>query len=418
MNIKKVIENQAQDASLAAAKLGCISTEKKNKALSLLAERLVNSTSMILRENDKDIKAARDKDYSAAFVDRLKLSEERIKKMAAALKEVIDLEDPVGNIIKMWKRPNGLKIGQMSVPLGVIGIIYESRPDVTVEASALCLKAGNSVILRGGSSAYNSNKILSRIIKEAIADAGLPSSSIQFIDTVKRKAVDILFKLNKYIDVLIPRGGRNLIKKVVNESRIPVIETGLGNCHIYVDCTADIEMALNIVDNAKTSRPAVCNAAESLLIHKNIAEQFLPVLKERFNEKGVEIRGDEKTLKILPGVKKAAAEDWYREYLDYIMSVRVVDSYQEAVKHINKYGSGHSEAIITSDYFKSQRFINEIDAAAVYVNASTRFTDGNQYGLGAEIGISTQKLHARGPMGLKELTTVKYVIFGEGQIRE
>ncbi len=418
MNIKKAIANQAKDASLAANKLACISTEKKNKALSLLAERLINSTSMILRENDRDIKAARDKDYSAAFVDRLKLSEERIKKMAAALEEVIEREDPVGNIIKMWKRPNGLKIGQMAVPLGVIGIIYESRPDVTVEASALCLKAGNSVILRGGSAAYNSNRILSRIIKEAAADATLPSSSIQFIDTVEREAVDILFNLNEYIDVLIPRGGRNLIKKVVNESRIPVIETGVGNCHIYVDCSADIEMALNIVDNAKTSRPAVCNAAESLLIHKDIAEQFLPELKSRFEEKGVEIRGDGKTLKILSGIKEAVEKDWYREYLDYIMAVKIVDSYQEAVMHINKYGSGHSEAIITSDYFKSQRFINEIDAAAVYVNASTRFTDGNQYGLGAEIGISTQKLHARGPMGLKELTTVKYVVFGEGQIRE
>ncbi len=417
MTIKKTITKQAKNASHAAGKLSYISSKKKNKALSLLTEKLKDSESLIIEENNEDIKKAQTEDYSSAFIDRLQLNENRIDKMIKVINEVIEHDDPVGNILEMWKRPNGLKIGQMSVPLGVIGIIYESRPDVTVEATTLCLKAGNAVILRGGSAAYNSNKILSKLIKESAAEAGLPPAAIQFINTVKREAVDVLFNLNEYLDVLIPRGGRKLINKVIDESKVPVIETGVGNCHIYVDCDADLEMALDIVDNAKTSRPAVCNAAESLIVHKNVAEQFLPLLQKRFSDKGVEIRGDKKALEILPEIKEAVEEDWYREYLDYIIALKIVADYQEAVEHINKYGSGHSEAIVTSDYFKSQNFINQIDAAAVYVNASTRFTDGNQYGLGAEIGISTQKLHARGPMGLKELTTTKYVVFGTGQIR-
>ncbi len=418
MGIKETITGQAKAAAKAADKFASISTTKKNRALLLLAKKLKESVPRIIKENEKDLEKARAEDYSPAFIDRLELNEKRIEKMCNVIKEVVDLEDPVGNVIKMWKRPNKLKIGKMAVPLGVIGIIYESRPDVTTEATILCLKAGNAVILRGGSAAYNSNKILSSLIKEAAKEAGLPAGVVQFIATVDREAVEIMFNLNKYIDILIPRGGRKLINKVVNEAKVPVIETGAGNCHIYIDYNADQEMALNIVDSAKTSRPAVCNAVESLLIHKDIAGEFLPRLKERFAEKGVEMRGDKKAREILPEIKEAVEEDWYREYLDYIIAVKIVDNFQEAVDHISKYGSGHSEAIITSDYFKSQRFINEVDAAAVYVNASTRFTDGNQFGLGAEIGISTQKLHARGPMGLNELTTVKYIIYGEGQIRE
>jgi len=404
MDLREEVINQARRAKEAARKLAGVSTDIKNQALSNMAKKLEESAEEIIETNNLDMEAGEKAGLSRALLDRLKLNEKRIKDMADGLRELVNLDDPVGDVIKMWRRPNGLQIGQMRVPLGVIGIIYESRPNVTVDAAGLCLKAGNAVILRGGSEAINSNRILTRII--------------QLIQTTDRKAVRVLFKLNQYLDVLIPRGGAGLINTVVNESSVPVIETGVGNCHVYVDSSADLAMALRIVDNAKTTRPAVCNAAESLLLHQDIAAEFLPQLQKVFKEKNVELRGCQRSLEILPEINQAEEEDWGKEYLDYIMSVKIVDSFEEAVEHIGKYGTGHSESIVTSDYSNSQRFLQLVDAAAVYVNASTRFTDGNQFGLGAEIGISTQKLHTRGPMGLQELTTIKYIVLGQGQIRE
>lgn len=418
MSIREEVISQAKQAKKAARKLAGIPTDVKNRALLKIAARLEDSMDEIIAVNNKDMEAGEKAGLSRALLDRLKLNEKRIKDMADGLRELVNLDDPVGEVIRMWKRPNGLQIGQMRVPLGVVGIIYEARPNVTVDAAGLCLKAGNAVILRGGSEAINSNKILTRVTAETAVEAGLPEGAVQLIQTTDREAVRVLFELNEYLDVLIPRGGAGLIKTVVNGSKVPVIETGVGNCHVYVDSAADLDMALDIVFNAKTSRPAVCNAAESLLVHRDIAEEFLPRLYKLFEEKGVELRGCDQSLGIIPAIKKAEEEDWSREYLDYIMAVKVVESFEEAVDHINNYGTKHSEAIVTNDYSKSQRFLQEIDAAAVYVNASTRFTDGNQFGLGAEIGISTQKLHARGPMGLKELTTTKYIVLGQGQIRE
>lgn len=418
MSIKEEVITQAQKAKLAARKLGSISTEVKDRALTKIAEALENSIEQIVKENEKDMEAGKENGLTTAMLDRLKLDEKRIKGMADGLRELIALDDPIGDVIKMWRRPNGLQIGQMRVPLGVIGIIYESRPNVTIDAAGLCLKAGNAVILRGGSEAIHSNRILTKIAAKAATQAGLPEGVVQLIQTTDREAVRVLFGLNEYLDVLIPRGGAGLINRVVNESKVPVIETGVGNCHVYVDSSADLEMALDIVFNSKTSRPAVCNAAESLLVHQEVAVKFLPALLKRLMEKGVELRGCADTLKILPDITPAKESDWGEEYLDYIMAVKVVKDFEEALEHLNKYSTRHSEAIITNDYSKSQRFLQEVDAAAVYVNASTRFTDGNQFGLGAEIGISTQKLHARGPMGLNELTTIKYIVYGQGQIRE
>ena len=338
--------------------------------------------------------------------------------MADGLREIIQLEDPVGDIVEMWKRPNGLMVGKMRVPMGVIGIIYEARPNVTIDAAGLCLKAGNAVILRGGSEAINSNRILARIAAEAIARVGLPAGSIQLVQTTDREAVSVLLGLNEYLDLLIPRGGAGLIRRVINEARVPVIETGTGNCHIFVDEGADLQMALDIVFNAKTSRPGVSNAVETLLVHRAIAPDFLPELYRVLRQNNVELRGCPAAREIIPDINEAVESDWEEEYLDYILAVRVVNNFEDAVSHINTYGTKHSEAIITNDYTRSQRFLREVDAAAVYVNASTRFTDGNQFGLGAEIGISTQKLHARGPMGLNELTTCKFIVYGQGQIRE
>lgn len=418
MSIKEEVIAQAQKAKLAARKLANTSTEVKNRALLGIAEALENSMVKIIKENEKDMEAGKKNGLSDAMLDRLELNERRIRGMADGLRELVALDDPIGDIIRMWKRPNGLQIGQMRVPLGVIGIIYESRPNVTIDAAGLCLKAGNAVILRGGSEAINSNRILTSIAAEAATQVGLPEGAVQLIQTTDREAVKVLFGLNEYLDVLIPRGGAGLINRVVNESKVPVIETGVGNCHVYVDSSADLKMALDIVFNAKTSRPAVCNAAESLLVHQEVAAEFLPALYERFKEKGVEMRGCAETLKVLPDITPAQESDWSEEYLDFIMAVKVVQDFEEALEHINKYSTRHSEAIITNDYTRSQRFLKEVDAAAVYVNASTRFTDGNQFGLGAEIGISTQKLHSRGPMGLNELTTIKYIVFGQGQIRE
>jgi len=418
MSIREEIIKQAKKAKSASRQMANISTEKKNKALYKVADGLLEKTDEILAANKKDMEKAKSENLSKAFLDRLSLDENRIKGIAVGLKEVAKLTDPIGDILEMKRRPNGLQIGKMRVPLGVIGIIYEARPNVTVDAASLCLKSGNSVILRGGSSAFNTNKKLAEIISENLQKAGLPGGAVQLIQTTDREAVKELLTLNDYLDLLIPRGGAGLINRVLNESKIPVIQTGVGNCHIFVDESADLKMAAKIIENAKTSRPAVCNAAESLLVHENIAEDFIPKVAKVLSKHHVEIRGDKTAVKIENSIKEAEESDWSQEYLDYIISLKVVNNLEEVINHINKYGTKHSEAIITENYTNSQKFLSQVDAAAVYVNASTRFTDGNQFGLGAEIGISTQKMHARGPMGLNELTSTKYVIYGQGQRRE
>ncbi len=408
---------KGQKAKEASYELSNASTNTKNNALLFMAEELINEKEAILKANAIDIEYAKENGISEAMLDRLSLNEDRINGMADGLKELIGLPDPIGEVISMWQRPNGLQIGQKRVPLGVIGIIYEARPNVTCDAAGLCLKSGNTVILRGGSDAINSNKEIVRVLVKGLERAGLPKECVQLIEDTSREVATEMMKLNEYIDVLIPRGGAGLIKSVVKNATVPVIETGTGNCHIYVDESADFEMAKNIVVNAKASRPSVCNAAEKLLINKNIAEEFLPIAVKALREAGVVLRGDEKAQAIIDDIEKANDEDWGKEYLDYVMAVKIINDVDEAINHINKYGTGHSEAIITESYKNSQKFLQKVDAAAVYVNASTRFTDGSEFGFGAEIGISTQKLHARGPMGLKELTTIKYVIYGNGQIR-
>lgn len=413
----KTVRELGKRAKEASYDLGVASTSEKNKALELMALALLKNKEEIIKANEIDIEKAKEKGTPASLIDRLYLNEERIEGMAKGVREIAALDDPVGEVIEMWKRPNGLQIGKQRVPMGVIGIIYEARPNVTSDAAALCLKTGNAVILKGGSDAINSNKAIVKVLVEAVKVAGLPEASIQLIEDTSREATMEMMKLNEYIDVLIPRGGAGLIQTVVKNAAVPVIETGVGNCHIYVDENADFEMAKNIIINAKTSRPGVCNAAEKIVINEKIAAEFLPIIVKELREKSVEIRGDKKVINILKDVKAATEEDWGREYLDYIIGVKIVKDVDEAISHINKYGSGHSEAIITESYKNSQKFLNKVNAAAVYVNASTRFTDGGEFGFGAEIGISTQKLHARGPMGLKELTTVKYIIYGNGQIR-
>ncbi|HHY92929.1 MAG TPA: glutamate-5-semialdehyde dehydrogenase, partial [Firmicutes bacterium] len=372
----------------------------------------------ILAANQEDVDAGRGKGLSAALLDRLSLNPGRLRGMAEGLKVVQALPDPIGEVVAMWKRPNGLRIGQVRVPLGVIGIIYEARPNVTVDAAGLALKAGNAVILRGGSEAINSNKAIVKVLRTAVAAAGLPEDCIQLIEDTSRAAATALMKLNAYLDVLIPRGGAGLIRAVVENATVPVIETGVGNCHVYVDASADQTMARRIVLNAKCSRPGVCNAIENLLVDEAIADEFVPLVVRDLTDAGVEVRGCPRTLALCPEVKAATAEDWGTEYLDYIIALKVVAGLEEAIQHINTFGTHHSEAIVTENYSHAQRFLEEVDAAAVYVNASTRFTDGFEFGFGAEMGISTQKLHARGPMGLKELTTIKYIIYGNGQIRE
>ena len=408
---------KGQKAREASYVLANASTTEKNNALEKMAEALIINKDEILKANDLDLKASMEKGTSKAMLDRLALNEERIEGMADGLRQVVALPDPVGEVISMWKRPNGLQIGQQRVSMGTIGIIYESRPNVTCDAAGLCLKAGNTVILRGGSDAINSNIAIVKVLAEALENAGFPKDSIQLVENTSREVALEMMKLNDYIDVLIPRGGAGLIQSVVKNATVPVIETGIGNCHIYVDEECDFEMAKNIVVNAKTSRPGVCNAAEKLLVNEKIAEEFLPIIIEALREKNVKIIGDEKVKAIISDVVDATEEDWGKEYLDYIMAVKIVKNVDDAISHINKYGSGHSEAIVTKSYENSQKFMQRTNAAAVYVNASTRFTDGCEFGFGAEIGISTQKLHARGPMGLKELTTIKYIIYGNGQIR-
>lgn len=417
--VKEEVLSKAARARQASRLMGSLSGSVKNQALLVMAEELTDRADEIIEANKIDMNKGRENGLPAALLDRLLLTESRIDEMAQGLKAIAMLPDPVGEIISMWKRPNGLQIGKMRVPIGVIGIIYEARPNVTVDAAGLCLKTGNSVVLRGGSEAIYSNKAITRIISEAAVKAGVPEGAIQLIETTDREAVNILLKLNEYLDILIPRGGAGLIQTVVKNATVPVIETGVGNCHVYVDNEADLAMARRIVINAKTQRPGVCNAMETLLVHKDVAADLLPVLLTTLKDDyGVEIRGCPATRQLVDWVKEASEEDYYTEFLDLILAVKVVDGIEEAMDHIYQYGTKHSEAIITTDYNKARRFMNEVDAAAVYVNASTRFTDGFQFGFGAEIGISTQKLHARGPMGLTELTTVKYVVFGEGQIRK
>ena len=417
MLIKEHIAEQAKMAKTAALKLATISTKIKNVALLKMAEELVKRQDEILAENELDIKAAREKGTRESMIDRLTLTPERIESMAEGLRQTEKLPDPTGGEDMNVTRPNGLKIRRIRVPFGVIGIIYESRPNVTVDAAALCLKSGNACVLRGGSDAIRTNKKLVEILSAAAISVGIPEHTIEFIDIMDRDAIVAMCRLRKLIDVIIPRGGAGLITRVVEHSTVPVIETGTGVCHIYVDKAADLEQALKISINAKTSRPSVCNAMETLLVHKDVAEKFLPEMTKTMTEKKVELRGDEKSRKICPEMLPATEEDWSTEYNDLILSVKVVDSLEEAIEHINKYNTQHSDAIITKDPVAAEKFQTEVDSATVYVNASTRFTDGFEFGFGAEIGISTQKLHARGPMGLEALTTMKYLVEGDGQIR-
>ncbi|KNF10011.1 gamma-glutamyl phosphate reductase ProA [Gottschalkia purinilytica] len=409
-----VMGEKAKKVSYSLAKL---STIEKNEALIKASNAILDNKEEIIKANEIDLKEAREKGIKGALLDRLALNEDRINSMAEGLKDIALLDDPIGEVISMKKRANGLVIGQKRVPLGVIGIIYEARPNVTVDGFGLCLKTGNAVILKGGKEAINSNRAIISIIQKAIEECGISKDAVQLIEDTSRESTIELMKLNKYLDVLIPRGGAGLIKSVVENSTVPVIETGAGNCHIYVDNDADIDMAVSIVTNAKTTRPGVCNSAEKLLIHKDIVEKAIKPIYESLKEKNVEVRGDEIVRKLVPEILQATEEDWKEEYLDYIIAVKTVNSIDEAIEHINEYSTKHSEAIITNNYFNSQRFLDEVDSAAVYVNASTRFTDGSEFGFGAEIGISTQKLHARGPMGLKELTSTKYIIYGNGQSR-
>lgn len=394
-----------------------ITTDQKNQVLAAVADHLIASTDKLLEANAVDVANAKQNHMPEGLVDRLILSPERIEGMAEGLRQLVALEDPIGEVTGMKKRPNGLLIGQKRVPLGVVGIIYEARPNVTADAFGLCFKTGNVVILKGGSDAIYSNEAIVDCIRESLKACGITENAIQLIADTSRETAAEFMKMNEYVDVLIPRGGKGLIKAVVNQSTIPVIETGTGNCHIYVDESADLDMAVNIILNAKTQRVGVCNACESLLVHANVKEKLLPVLAQKLKEKHVEMRADKEAHELMPGSVDATEEDWGTEYLDYILSIKVVYSVDEAIAHINRYNTGHSEAIITNDYTNAQKFLDEVDAAAVYVNASTRFTDGFEFGYGAEIGISTQKLHARGPMGLLALTTTKYIIYGNGQIR-
>ena len=415
--MNEMLETLGRNAKEAEIVLRNLDTAKKNQVLEAVADSLVADSKALLTANAIDVENGRKNQMPEGLVDRLMLTEARIASMAEGLRQVAALEDPIGEVTGMKKRPNGLLIGQKRVPLGVIGIIYEARPNVTADAFALCFKTGNVVILKGGSDAIHSNTAIVDCIRRTLDENGITKDAIQLISDTSRETAGEFMKMNEYVDVLIPRGGKGLIKAVVNNSTIPVIETGTGNCHIYVDESADLQMAADIVMNAKTQRVGVCNACESLLVHEKVKDAFLPVLAERLRTKNVEMRADEEAKALIPDAVTATEEDWGTEYLDYILSIKVVGSVDEAICHINRYNTGHSEAIITRDYNNAQKFLDEVDAAAVYVNASTRFTDGFEFGFGAEIGISTQKLHARGPMGLLALTSTKYIIYGNGQIR-
>lgn len=407
-----------EKAKIASFELSKLSTDEKNNILKNCASALIENLSVILNANKIDLDNAIEKGISGALIDRLTLNQQRVESMADGLIDVAKLDDPVGEVTNMIKRPNGLMIGKKSVPMGVVGIIFEARPNVTADAYGLCLKSGNATILRGGKEAINSNIAVVKIFRKVLSDMGYNEDFVQMVEDTNRDSARQMMTLNGYIDVLIPRGGAGLIQTVVKESTVPVIETGVGNCHVFVDESGDFNKAIEIILNAKTQRPGVCNACESLLIHKNIANDFVPLISAALIDNGVEIFGDEISKNLVDDINMASEEDWGKEYLDYKISMKIVENIDEAISHIRKYGTKHSECIITENYSNSQKFLDEIDAAAVYVNASTRFTDGSQFGFGAEIGISTQKLHARGPMGLKELTTTKYIIYGNGQIRK
>jgi len=417
VEIKEQISLMAKTAKEMAPAIATAKTDAKNKALKKIAQGLKDQLASLLEANAKDVAYAQEKGLSKAMIDRLTLTEDRVEGMINNLYEVIALPDPVGNITKMWLRPNGLKVGRMRIPLGVIGMIYEARPDATIEAAALCLKAGNVVILRGGSEAINSNIILGNIMTAALVKAGLPEKAIQVVPITDRDAVLALLEMEEYIDLIIPRGGEGLIRFVTEHAKMPVLKHYKGVCHVYVDDKADLEKAKKICFNAKVQRPGVCNAMETLLVHEGIAEKFLPDMLKTFAEAGVEIRGCPKTCNLFPSAKAATEEDWPAEYLDLILAVKIVADMEEAINHIAKYGSNHTEAIVTENYSRAWEFLEKVDASVVLVNASTRFNDGNQLGLGSEIGISTSKLHAYGPMSLEELTTTKFIVFGEGQIR-
>ena len=418
MTIESTIRDMARAARAAAHKLGRVSSGQKNSALFAIAAGLEKEADFIRSENEKDLSRAEEMGLSSAMIDRLTIKDATIEAMVAGLNEVAGLNDPVGTMGPTWIRPNGLQIARMRIPLGVIGIIYESRPNVTVDAAGLCLKAGNAVILRGGSEAFFSNQALAAIIEQALENSGLPDKAVQVVPVREREAVYALLNQEAFIDLIIPRGGEGLIRSVVENSKIPVLKHYKGVCHIYVDLDADLEMAQNICFNAKVQRPGVCNAMETLLVHRSVAEAFLPAMAARFKEAEVELRGCAETCRLVPDAKKAQESDWPAEYLDLILAVKVVKDMDEALAHIAAYSSNHSEAIVTRDYERANRFVREADSSVVLVNASTRFNDGGQLGLGAEIGISTSKLHAFGPMGLEELTTTKFVVKGNGQIRE
>ncbi|MCK4389932.1 MAG: glutamate-5-semialdehyde dehydrogenase [Desulfobacterales bacterium] len=417
MSIEQTITDMARDAKEAAKVVARLNTRKKDEALERIAQRLLDEASTIKGENEKDLEYAREKGVSEAMIDRLTVSDAVIESMAEGLRDVVKLPDPVGGVTGMWLRPNGLQVGRVRIPLGVIGMIYESRPNVSIDAAGLCLKAGNAVILRGGSEAFNSNAVLAQIIQGALRETGIPEAAAQVVPVRDRAAVNVLLAQDEYVDLIIPRGGEGLIRFVVENSRIPVLKHYKGVCHVYVDEDADPGMAGDISYNAKVQRPGVCNAMETLLVHEAVAGSFLPQMARRFTEAGVELRGCPETCQIVPEAKKASEKDWGEEYLDLILAVKVVTSMEEAMDHIGRYGSAHTEAIVTSDYVRARRFLREVDASVVLVNASTRFNDGGELGLGAEIGISTSKLHAYGPMGLEELTTTKFVVFGDGQVR-
>ncbi|MBW2609796.1 MAG: glutamate-5-semialdehyde dehydrogenase [Deltaproteobacteria bacterium] len=417
MSIERMIEDMGMAAKDASRQLRRMERDNKDAALELMADRLVQREKEIIEENSKDLSSAKEKGLTSAMIDRLTLDDKTIRSMAEGLKEVAALPDPVGEVAGMRKRPNGLVVGRVRIPLGVIGFIYESRPNVTVDAAGLCLKSGNSVILKGGSEAINSNLILAEILREALEETGLPQKAIQVIPTTDREAVGILLSLEDHVDIIIPRGGEGLIRFVTENSRIPVLKHYKGVCHVYVDEFADLKMASEICFNAKVQRPGVCNAMETMLVHDKIARDFLPSMVKRFQDAGVTIRGCPGTLAIIPEAEAAEESDWPAEFLDLILAVKIVSDMNEALDHIEKYGSNHTEAIVTKDYDRSRRFLAEVDSSVVLVNASTRFNDGNQLGLGAEIGINTSKLHAFGPMGLEELTTTKFIVYGDGQVR-
>ena len=417
MDIHSTVRKIAEDALAASRRLSHSSANVKNAALLRMADEMIWRRDFILAENKRDVTQAIEKGLSPAMIDRLTLTSATIDNMVQGLREVAALKDPVGEVTSMWRRPNGLMVGRMRIPLGVIGIIYESRPNVTVDASALCLKSGNAVILRGGSESIHSNLAIASVLQDVLRESPLPAKAIQVIPFTDREAVSTMLQLDEHIDLIIPRGGEELIRAVVAQSRIPVIKHYKGVCHVFVDATADLDMAMNICFNAKVQRPGVCNAMETMLVHSDIAEAFLPKVADRMQKAGVTLRGCEKTKAILKKIEAATEEDWYAEYLDLILAVKVVSSIEEAIAHIEKYGSLHTESIVTKNYTSAQRFLNEVNSSTVLVNASTRFSDGFELGLGAEIGISTTKLHAFGPMGLEELTTSKFIIYGDGQVR-